>query len=81
MEYSAKVNWPTATEKLRQRMEALPRGEKKELADKLNVSQAQLSQFISGNRGITPERAHEIAVLLGVELNVQIKTPDGKVEE
>lgn len=81
MAYSDQVQWLTATERLRAEMEALPRGDKKELAEKLGVSPAQLSQFISGERGITPARAHEIAAALGWELNVQLKRPGGIVEE
>lgn len=81
MEYSSAVDWPTATQKLIEHMAALPRGRKQEVAAQLGISPSQWSQFTSGKRGLTPERAHEIAAALGIELNVQVKLPDGRVEE
>ncbi|AFZ67094.1 helix-turn-helix domain-containing protein [Deinococcus peraridilitoris] len=52
------------------------------MARKLDVSSAQLSQLISGTKGITPKRAEEIAQALGYTLNLQlIQTETGEVEE
>ncbi len=81
MRYSAPVDWTAVAERLRETMRALKHGEKKDLAEKLDVSAAQLSQFISGKRGITPERAQQIVTALGGELSIRIKWPDGHVDE
>lgn len=81
MVYSSGVDWPTAMRKLTQHMAALPRGKKKAVAEKLGLSPSQWSQYISGERGITPEKAHRIAQELGIELNIQLKSPDGEIDD
>jgi len=72
MPYSDRMDWEATQEALRRRLASLERGRKKDVAEALGISQAVLSQLISGNRSITVDRAHEIARVLGIKLNHQI---------
>lgn len=76
--YTRSVDWPELQQELIQRVQALPHGRKRALAEHLNVAPAYLSQLLSGTRAITVERAQSIASFLGVQLDHQIV--DGQSE-
>jgi DNA-binding transcriptional regulator YdaS (Cro superfamily) len=70
--YTQVVNWPEVHQELIQRVQALPHGKKKALAEHLGVAPAYLSQLLSGTRPITLERAQALASFLDVRLDHQI---------
>lgn len=73
--YTDPVNWEETKAELRARLAQLKRGEKGDVARKMGVSSAVLSQLISGYRPITRERAEEIMVALGGTLDYQPQFP------
>ncbi|MFG3398687.1 transcriptional regulator [Streptomyces parvus] len=55
---------------------SLPRGEKQKLAARLGVAPTYLSRLISGQRGITAERAIQIERVTGGAVNRRDLCPD-----
>ncbi|AFD26766.1 transcriptional regulator [Deinococcus gobiensis] len=71
------MTWEQTEHYLREQIRAQPRGFQTALAERLGISQPAVAQFVGGGKSIPTSHLSAILDMLGLELSVQPRSPQG----
>ena len=81
MTYAQTVKLSDLPAKAQERLATLKHGEKKDVADALDISQGYLSHWITGRREMPVDVAEKVLNYFNIRVNVQTINEHGQVEE